>query len=133
MVEKLLIQGDSCYGVLIEINGSKAVYLASKEVIVSCGAIGSPQLLLLSGIGPKEHLEKVSIPVVKDLPVGKNLHDHVGVIMPVKESCTQAYVSNLNATSFTYLLRVKNHIISIVLPAEFWTINWNPSRRYGIF
>lgn len=48
-----------------------------KEVVVSAGAINSPQLLMLSGIGPKEHLTKLGIPVKKDLPVGRNLQDHV--------------------------------------------------------
>lgn len=49
----------------------------NKEVIVSSGAINSPKLLLLSGLGPKEHLEEAHIPMIEDLPVGKNLHDHV--------------------------------------------------------
>jgi choline dehydrogenase len=50
------------------------------EVIVSAGCIGSPQVLLLSGIGPKDQLEKLGIDVVLDLPaVGENLHDHIGV------------------------------------------------------
>lgn len=53
----------------------------NKETILSAGAIGSPQLLMLSGIGPKKHLEKLGIPIVRDLPVGKNLQDHV--IVPV--------------------------------------------------
>jgi choline dehydrogenase len=43
------------------------------QVVVSAGAIGSPQLLMLSGIGPKAHLEDMGIPVVQDLPVGDNL------------------------------------------------------------
>jgi choline dehydrogenase len=50
---------------------------ASGEVIVSGGAYGSPQLLLLSGIGPAEHLQDMGITVLHDLPgVGSNLHDH---------------------------------------------------------
>ena len=50
------------------------------QVILSGGAINSPQLLLLSGIGPKETLEKFNIPIVKELPgVGQNLHNHVGI------------------------------------------------------
>jgi len=51
---------------------------ARREVIIATGAIGTPQLLLVSGIGAKDELEKLSIPVVKDLPaVGKNLYDHL--------------------------------------------------------
>ncbi|XP_067015677.2 glucose dehydrogenase [FAD, quinone]-like [Anabrus simplex] len=59
--------------------GKKKTVFASKEVIISAGAIGSPHILLLSGIGPSEDLEGLGIPVVADLPVGKNLHNHVSV------------------------------------------------------
>lgn len=53
------------------------VVRAAREVIVSAGAIGSPQLLLLSGIGPAAHLSEVGVPVAHDLPgVGENLQDH---------------------------------------------------------
>lgn len=52
-----------------------------KEVILSAGAINSPQILMLSGIGPEKHLTKKEIPVVQNLPVGQNLQDHV--IIPV--------------------------------------------------
>lgn len=59
--------------------------LAEKEVILSAGAINSPQLLMLSGIGPKEHLAKLGIDLVLDAPmVGENLQDHA--IVPISLS-----------------------------------------------
>jgi len=60
-------------------------YFASskKEVIVSSGTIFSPQILLLSGIGPRAELEALGIDVKVDLPgVGKGLADHLGVYLP---------------------------------------------------
>ncbi|XP_030762859.1 glucose dehydrogenase [FAD, quinone]-like isoform X3 [Sitophilus oryzae] len=50
---------------------------ATKEVIVSAGAINSAQLLIISGIGPKNHLEELDIPIIQNLPVGQYLQDHV--------------------------------------------------------
>jgi choline dehydrogenase-like flavoprotein len=58
--------------------GETAVVHAAKDVVVSAGAVGSPQLLLLSGIGPKDELEAVGITCLHDLPgVGKHLQDHL--------------------------------------------------------
>ncbi|MGV0737657.1 GMC family oxidoreductase N-terminal domain-containing protein [Mycobacterium syngnathidarum] len=54
---------------------------ATREVIVSAGALGSPRLLMLSGIGPAAHLREHGITVTADLPVGDNLHDHLFVPM----------------------------------------------------
>jgi choline dehydrogenase-like flavoprotein len=61
-----------------EPSSTKEELIRGKEVILSAGTIGSAQLLLLSGIGPRAELEQHSIPVVVDLPgVGKNLEDHL--------------------------------------------------------
>ncbi|PSN40240.1 Glucose dehydrogenase [FAD, quinone] [Blattella germanica] len=62
----------------IDLNGETHEVYASKEVILSAGAVNSPQLLLLSGVGPKKDLEDVGIDVIVDLPgVGQNLVNHV--------------------------------------------------------
>ncbi|XP_077980064.1 alcohol dehydrogenase [acceptor]-like [Glandiceps talaboti] len=55
--------------------------VVQKELILSAGTIASPQLLLLSGVGPKEHLEDMGIPLLCDLPVGENLQDHLFTMM----------------------------------------------------
>lgn len=58
-------------------NQHNLVAKAKKEYILSAGAVSTPQLLMLSGIGPKKHLKHLGIPVKKNLAVGKNLHDHL--------------------------------------------------------
>jgi choline dehydrogenase len=72
------LSGGRATGVRIRGRGRRErVVSASREVILSAGAIGSPQLLMLSGIGPADHLRSVGVPVAHDLPgVGENLHDH---------------------------------------------------------
>ncbi|XP_067122982.1 glucose dehydrogenase [FAD, quinone]-like [Centruroides vittatus] len=57
--------------------GQSFIVYARKEIIVSAGVVNSPQLLMLSGIGPREDLNRLGIPIVSDLPVGYNLQDHV--------------------------------------------------------
>lgn len=64
------------YGVEFMKYRQKYRILAQKEVILSAGPIASPQLLMLSGVGPREHLEELQIPVIQDLRVGYNLQDH---------------------------------------------------------
>jgi choline dehydrogenase-like flavoprotein len=61
-----------------EASGETVVVQAAKDIVLSAGAVGSPQLLLLSGIGPKDELEPHGIPCRRDLPdVGKHLQDHL--------------------------------------------------------
>ncbi|XP_013167761.1 PREDICTED: glucose dehydrogenase [FAD, quinone]-like [Papilio xuthus] len=61
-------------------NGVTKTVKVNKEAILSAGTLNSPQILLLSGIGPKETLNKFNIPIIQDLPgVGQNLQNHVGV------------------------------------------------------
>ena len=56
----------------------KTIVFANQEITLCAGAIDSPKLLLLFGIGPAEELQEFDIPVIQDLPgVGKNLHDHL--------------------------------------------------------
>jgi choline dehydrogenase-like flavoprotein len=75
---KLILDGKTVIGVEVERFGQKLQLFADKEVIVSAGAVGSPQLLMLSGIGPQKHLEEVGIKPFYDLPgVGSNLQDHI--------------------------------------------------------
>ncbi|NQV82131.1 MAG: GMC family oxidoreductase N-terminal domain-containing protein [Alphaproteobacteria bacterium] len=77
---RILVEGASATGVEIVRGGIRRTLRASREVIVSSGAIGSPRLLMLSGIGPADHLRSVGIDIVHDLPgVGENLQDHIDV------------------------------------------------------
>ena len=90
-VANIIINKDGkAEGVHFIIQGTKVMATAKKEVILSAGAINSPQILMLSGVGPKAHLKKFSIKCKKDLPVGKNLQDHAIVYVPFKFHKSQA-------------------------------------------
>ncbi|KAJ0374532.1 hypothetical protein COL26b_007294 [Colletotrichum chrysophilum] len=70
---------------------------ANREVIVSCGALFSPQFLMLSGIGPKEQLEQHKIPLVRDMPgVGANLNDHIAFSIAFQVRLADSYIRLLN-------------------------------------
>ncbi len=75
-VYRLLLEGQRAVGVEVECGG-EIFKVFSNQIILSAGSIGSPQLLMLSGIGPKDHLSDKGIKLVHDLPgVGQNLRDH---------------------------------------------------------
>ncbi|KAI0420752.1 putative glucose-methanol-choline oxidoreductase [Xylaria grammica] len=78
LAKKILFDDEKkATGVVVNTLGAQYTLTANKEVIVSAGVFGSPQLLMVSGVGPSETLEKLDIPVVADRPgVGKNLQDH---------------------------------------------------------
>ena len=85
---RLLFEGKRCVGVEYVQNGQTKTARATREVIVAGGAIESPKLLMLSGIGPADHLKEHGIKTLVDLPgVGQNFHNHVltGVIREAKQ------------------------------------------------
>jgi choline dehydrogenase len=87
-VNKLRLNGLKAVGVECVIGGSTTVVEARREVILSTGTIASPQLLMLSGIGPADHLREHGIMVAHDLPgVGENLQDHI--VAPLRYSCNK--------------------------------------------
>src|SRR5947209_8095152 len=76
-VTRVLLDGNQAIGVEVDQVGGLAEVRAEREVILSAGTYQSPQVLLLSGIGPAEELELGGIPAVNDLPVGRGLQDHI--------------------------------------------------------
>jgi choline dehydrogenase len=78
LVTRVLFEGRRAVGVKYERGGRDTIVRARREVIISGGPINSPQLLKLSGVGPRSELDALGIPVVHDLPgVGENLQDHL--------------------------------------------------------
>ena len=88
-IRRVLIKDKKAFGVeYFDLKDNKNIVRldASREVILSAGVIGSPQILMLSGVGPKEQLEKFGIEVLHDLPgVGENLQDHPDVIIRCRD------------------------------------------------
>jgi choline dehydrogenase len=86
-VERLVFDGRRCVGVQVLRDGERGIVRARAEVLLAAGAIGSPQLLQLSGIGPQAALANAGVPVVHSLDgVGTNLQDHLQLRMVFKVS-----------------------------------------------
>ena len=78
-VTRIQLEGKLATGVEV-VSGGQKFTAEGNEIVLSAGAVGSPQLLMLSGLGPSEHLRSLEIPVAHSLPgVGQNLRDHSGV------------------------------------------------------
>ncbi|MDC3085947.1 choline dehydrogenase [Pelagibacteraceae bacterium] len=86
LVCKLILENNKATGVCFKDNKSKIFNIKSKkEVILCAGAVGSPHILMLSGIGPKDHLKSMGINLVVDMPgVGQNLQDHPDFMIKYK-------------------------------------------------
>lgn len=80
LTRRILFEGNRAKGVEYVQNGQLQTVHAGSEVIITSGAIGTPKLMMLSGVGPAAHLKNIGIPVVQDSPgVGQNLSDHFGI------------------------------------------------------
>lgn len=96
---RVLFAGTKATGVEFATPGGREVAHAGREVIVSGGAYGSPQLLQLSGVGPAQHLTETGIEVVRDVPgVGSNLQDHFNTF------CTYRISKNWSLNALHYSL-----------------------------
>jgi choline dehydrogenase-like flavoprotein len=128
---RIVVEKGRAAGVALAGHG---VVRANREVILSAGAIGSPRLLQLSGIGPADHLRALGVPVVFDQPgVGANFHDHLDlfVIAECSGPCTYDRYAKPNWSALAgvqYLLTRKGPVASSLFETGgFW---WaDPSAR----
>ncbi|XP_037917987.1 glucose dehydrogenase [FAD, quinone]-like [Hermetia illucens] len=117
-VTKVLINPVSkeAYGVEYSYKKKRYEVGAKREVILSAGAFNSPQLLMLSGIGPQEHLNQLQIPLIKDLPVGKLLYDHMSHFGPtfiLNSTGNTLLVSDLNVNDFKQYIKGRGRLTLI--------------------
>lgn len=92
LVERINLQGSRVAGVTIRREGKKEALVASAEVVLAAGTINSPQLMMLSGLGPADMLRRHGIRVVEDLPgVGANLQDHPTVSVAMSNPGAESY------------------------------------------
>jgi choline dehydrogenase-like flavoprotein len=124
LVEKVLLTDGVATGVKLQLNGKTLELQASKEVIVSAGAINSPQILMLSGIGPQAHLVEKGIESLVDLPgVGQNLQDHLDAIVQHRCEAKVGYAVTFGSipgyikAAFQYLFKRKGMLSTNVAEA----------------
>jgi 4-pyridoxate dehydrogenase len=95
---RIVLDGTRATGIAYVRGGREHIAHAAREVILSGGVFNSPQLLMLSGIGPADHLKSVGIAPVHDLPgVGGNLQDHIGVVVGAERLEPGPFVRELRA------------------------------------
>ena len=91
VVRRILFEGKKAVGVEVE-SGGEVYQVEAGEIVLSAGSMASPQILMLSGVGPADHLREMGIPVVHELPgVGQNLRDHpiVALVCDVRDDHEQ--------------------------------------------
>lgn len=110
LATKILIKpGNKVSGVLIKKDDKYIKVNVKKDLVVSAGTVNTPQLLMLSGIGPRKHLKELNIDLKQDLPVGENLEDHVFIplyyTLPGDKNMNNLF--NITTTFYNYLLHQK--------------------------
>jgi choline dehydrogenase-like flavoprotein len=123
-VTRVVIAGGRATGVEILTQTGREVIRAEREVVLCGGVYGSPHLLMLSGVGPADHLRAFGIDVAADLPVGDNLHDHLFVPMtfamptamrrPSPAYFGRAFVRENFRTGSTWLARSVFEVVAFV-------------------
>ncbi len=117
----IVLDGSKAVGVQFEHNGQTETVRAAKEVVLAGGSINSPQLLMLSGIGPADHLQEMGIPVVQDLPVGDNLHEHPALMVQAATSMasynTQLGPLNLVRHGYDWLVHGRGMLSTVIFQA----------------
>ncbi|CAF1594565.1 unnamed protein product [Rotaria sp. Silwood1] len=100
----------------------KEEFIKGKEVILSAGTVGSAQILLLSGIGPREELEKYQIPVIVDLPgVGKNLQDHLMPVIAYQTQIPTLSIHDLTPENLQkWAIQGKGPLTSCIIESQWW-------------
>ncbi|XP_017765592.1 PREDICTED: glucose dehydrogenase [FAD, quinone]-like [Eufriesea mexicana] len=134
-VDKILLKDGRATGVRVTLKNGESVDIKStKEVILSAGSIASPQIMMLSGIGPKKHLEEMGIPTVAYLPVGKNLQDHVvwiGMhIAYVNESVTPPPSTYILDITYEYLIHNTGELATVGIDLLGFINVSDPSSQY---
>ncbi len=121
VVRRLLLESGRAAGIVIQRNGREVTLRAEREVVLSAGAIGSPQMLMLSGIGPADHLREMGIQPVLDIAaVGDNLQDHL--------DCSVRFEASEPTTFTPYLGLVKGGLAG----ARYLLTGGGPAASQGI-
>ena len=134
-VMRIVFDGRKAVGVQYKNGARERVVKARREVILSGGAINSPQILQLSGVGPASVLKDVGVPVIQDLPVGENLRDHYPVRMTARVKGTDTVNERVRGFKLAkeianYAFRRKGVLtLSPTLVHIFWKSN--PALDFG--
>jgi choline dehydrogenase len=122
MIRRVLFEGKRATGIEYERDGQRVQVAATREVLLACGAIGTPQLLLLSGVGDRDYLQRFGIPVHTHLPgVGQNLQDHLDV--NIQYRCTQPV---------TAYAQVSNPFKTVGVGLQYMLFGTGPGRSQGL-
>ncbi|XP_075157538.1 glucose dehydrogenase [FAD, quinone]-like [Haematobia irritans] len=115
-VKRILIdpQTKKAYGVLFESQGKSFEIKARLEVISSAGAINTPQLLMLSGVGPAKHLREIGIEPLANLPVGYNLQDHIA--SPIHIATNETTLKIEDFFTLDNWLKLQSHNSKLSIP-----------------